>query len=386
MRVDEYGRQDFEMIATGIRVYAFSIPFTRPVRVGGHVLEERKGFLVRVEDEKGHFGWGEIAPLPGLDACTLPECYEDIRELAARMREAGGIGLPSDTGPDIRPDTVQDFSPKKAFFRPAVRFGLDSALLGLKTGAGLNPAHKPGAPLTAAINGLFIPEPDMTSVRRQADRIVASGVSTVKVKIGRIPLEAESAAIRYLYGRCGSRITFRLDANRLFSLDRYKAYYAKLSDLPVEYVEEPLENGDFRSATAVGWPLAVDESLPSYWNAEAGRPEGLPETVSRIIVKPATPAGFSNVMRFFRGSRTGPLLPVISSAYNTAYGICGLLLHLKQVPGADAIAHGLDTGAFLQYDLIDPPPVIRNGSITAPDHIIWEKDLPDSGLAEEVVL
>lgn len=370
------------MIATGIRAYAFSIPFSHPVRVGSHFLEERNGFLVRVEDGHGHFGWGEIAPLPGLDACSLSACKEDIRELAARMREAGGIGVSS----DARMDARQDFPRKDAPFRPAVRFGLDSALLALATGAGLNPAHKPGDPLAAAINGLFMPEPDMTSVRRQADRIVASGVSTVKVKIGRIPLDAESAAMRYLYGRCGGRITFRLDANRLFHLDGYKAYYARLSDLPVEYVEEPLENGDFRSAAAVGWPLAVDESLPAYWNAKACRPEDLPESVSHIIVKPATPSGFSNVMRFFSGSRTPPLLPVISSAYNTAYGICGLLLHLKQVPGAGAIAHGLDTGAFLQYDPADPAPVIRNGRITGVDRILWGKDLPDSGLTEEVEL
>ncbi len=384
------------MIITGIRAYAFSIPFFHPVRVGNHLLEERTGLLVRVEDGCGHFGWGEIAPLPGLDAYTPTDCKQDLRELAGRIRKAGAVDETSklspeehshcEAQPDTSPDASSDAPWKDERFRPAVRFGLDSAVLALMTGAGRNPAHRPGDPIAASINGLFIPEPDMTSVRRQADRIVASGVSTVKAKIGRIALEAESAAIRYLFGRCGGNVTFRLDANRSFNLDTYRAYYRQLSDLPVEYVEEPLENADFRSAAAVGWPLAVDESLPSYWNDRTGLPEDLPDAVSRIIVKPATPVGFSNVMRFFSGSRTGSLLPVISSAYNTAYGICSLLLHLKHSHGADAIAHGLDTGAFLQYDLSDPPPVIRKGRITASDCILWEKDLPDCGLTNEVRL
>ncbi len=406
------------MTVTGIRAYAFSIPFAAPVRVGNRVLEERKGLLIRVEDGSGRFGWGEIAPLPGLDDDTLEDCKDDLRKLAGRIRKAGAIDASSQgsfqasacealsgatppeeishVGPqpdaeqiaalDAAPDAAPDAPWRDARFRPAVQFGLDSAVLALVTGAGRNPVHKPGDPLAATINGLFIPEPDMTIVRRQANRIVASGVSTVKVKIGRIPLEAESAAIRYLYGRCGGNVTFRLDANRSFHPDRYRAYYRQLSDLPVEYVEEPLENADFHSAAAVGWPLAVDESLPSYWNKKAGRPENLPDAVSRIIVKPATPVGFSNMMRFFSGSRAGSLLPVLSSAYNTVYGISSLLLHLKHVPGAAAIAHGLDTGAFLQYDLVGSPPVIQNGRITAPDHILWEKDQPDSGLTEEVRL
>lgn len=384
------------MIVTGIRAYAFSIPFSRPVAVGSRVLEARTGLLVRVEDGNGHFGWGEIAPLPGLDAYTLADCKQDLRELTRRIRKAGAIDETSKLSPeenshygaqpDTSPDASSDAPWKDERFRPAVRFGLDSAVLALMTGAGRNPAHRPGDTLTASINGLFIPEPDMTSVRRQADRIVASGVSTVKAKIGRIALEAESAAIRYLFGRCGGNVTFRLDANRSFNLDTYRAYYRQLSDLPVEYVEEPLRNADFRSAAAVGWPLAVDESLSSCWNAKAGRPEHLPDAVSRIIVKPATPVGFSSVMRFFSGSRTDSVLPVISSAYNTAYGISSLLLHLKHIHGADTIAHGLDTGAFLQYDLAHPPPMIRNGRITASDRILWEKDLPDCGLTNEVRL
>lgn len=367
------------MIIRDIRLYYFRLPFVSPVRVGSRMLSFREGFLVRLGDDAGRFGYGEAAPLPGLDDASLEDCRKELRGIARKIHEG-------------RHEDI--FFPQPS---PVVRFGLESARLALATAAVLDQGcriKKTGGAksgcntLETLVNGLFIPDPDSGAVQRQVDRLLESGFSTIKIKIGRIPMKAEFASIRYLAGRAGPFVNFRLDANRLLSLDRYKRYFRELRDLPVEYVEEPLEAPDFERAGDAGWPLALDESLPLYWDARAGAFTNLPASVTRVVVKPATPAGFSDVIRHFsETTNTGGspgVLPVLSSAFNSVYGIASLILHIQQVPAASGIAHGLDTGSFMGFDLVCNGPRVKNGRISVPADILWNPESPDFSKLQEV--
>lgn len=353
------------MIISDIRVYYFRLPFVRPMKVGKHTLREREGFLVRLRDTEGSIGFGEVAPLPGLDAFTMDDCRKELHEFS-RMGKTGRC--------------------EDLHFNPVVCFGLHGAMFSLVTGKNAVVEKRPEKRIEAKINGLFFPDTDPETERAQAERLLQCGFSTIKVKVGRLSLEAEAASIRRLYERAGGDMLFRLDGNRSLSPAVYERYFRALADLPVEYVEEPLKNGDLKRGGEVGWPLAVDESLPLYWDKENGRFHGLPEAVVRVVVKPSTPAGFRRVMRYFSEEKSHRLLPVVSSAFNSVYGICSLLLFLQQVPGADRIAHGLDTGSFLKSDLAEGVLQVENGRLSARVSLLWEKDSLEDRMLTEIHL
>ncbi|MFO8112839.1 MAG: o-succinylbenzoate synthase [Desulfosalsimonadaceae bacterium] len=354
-----------DMMIADICVYYFRLPFVRPMVVGKHILREREGFLLRLADGEGNTGYGEVAPLQGLDAVTLQDCRRELHAFS-RVAKAGVFAdLP---------------------FHPVVNFGIESALFSLAAGKSVGVEDCPEKRIEADINGLFVPDMDPEAEREQAERLLQCGFSTIKVKIGRFSLAKEAVSIRRLFERGGENLLLRLDGNRSLSPAVYERYFQEMRDLPVEYVEEPLKNGDLEWAGGVGWPLAVDESLPLYWDKEKCRFHGLPEAVTRVVVKPSTPAGFREVMQYFSEEKSQRLLPVVSSAFNSVYGICSLLLFLHQLPGADRTAHGLDTGSFLKSDLAENVFRVANGRLSARVNLLWEKDSPDDRVLTEIDL
>ena len=353
----------FDMMINDICIYYFRLPFVRPMRVGKKTLLDREGFLVRLSDDDGSVGYGEVAPLPGLDAFTLASCRKEL-QVFSRMVKTGAS--------DNR------------HFNPVVCFGLESAIFSLATGKSDAVAGCPDFRMEAAVNGLFVPGSDPDAENALINRLLLCGCKTIKVKIGKLSIDKEVASIRRLYERAGGDVLFRLDGNRSLSPGVYKKYYQAMGDLPVEYAEEPLKNGDFERAKDIGWPLAIDESLPSYWDKENCRLHGLPGAVTHVIVKSSTPAGFRTVMRYFIENENSGLLPVVSSVFHSVYGICSMMLFLRQVPGADHTAHGLDTGAFLRSDLAGDVVRVENGRMSARMNVLWEKESPDFRLLTEI--
>ncbi len=350
------------MIIKDIQTYFFRLPFADPVRVGNHRLLQREGFFVRLADDFGNTGLGEIAPLPGLDASTLEDCQREIRAFSQMVK----------TG------DCQDHA-----FNPVVRFGLETAIFAMIEGKRRQKDPNTDVTIEIPINGLFMPDDDSNAERMQVKRLLQKGFETIKVKIGRLSMGSEAASIRRLFEASGGSVRFRLDANRSMTISRYRRYYRSLCDLPVEYVEEPLTDGDFVRAGEVGWPLAIDESLPLFWDNANRMFHGLPEAVTHAVIKPGTPAGFREVMEFFRRRENTRIFPVISSAFNTAVGICGLMLFGESLSIAGLTTHGLDTGSYLKTDLKNDALGISNGRLRGRVDILWDRNLPEkAGLAE----
>jgi o-succinylbenzoate synthase len=357
------------MIIHDIRLYYFRLPFAIPVTVGSVTLSQREGFVVRLADSDGNAGYGEISPLPGLDPFTLGDCRKNLREFSRRITSGGSNGVPAGSK-----------------FNPAVVFGLESAVFALETGKSRNRNKGFKEYQDIAVNGLFVPVEDREQAGLQADRLILDGFKTIKIKIGRLSLDAEELAIRYLVERGGGDIKLRLDGNRLMSIDRYERYYRRLRDLPVEYVEEPLENGDLGLAGEVGWNLAIDESLPLYWNRKHRAWSGLPDAVTHVVLKPNTPVGFASVMRWFSRSANLKILPVLSSAFNSIYGIAAMAMWADTVFAAKQSPHGLGTGSFLLSDLAADLPGVKNGLLSVPVHILWQPKPSETVYMRETAL
>lgn len=346
-------------IATA-EIYHFYIPFTSPVKVGDVVLHQREGYLLALTDDHGQTGYGEVAPLPGLDPISLDRCRDDLSKL---QRIFPDLILNAERF-DIRSPWLGLTSPPLTCASHML-FGVECALLNLS----LQSKLKEGRiilpdPLAIPVNGLFFPTADSGEFSLQIQALREKGFKTIKVKIGRLPEGEDVKQILSLADAIGKDVILRLDGNRQLSGQSYARYYTALKSLSVEYAEEPLLEEDVAPSGSVPWPAALDESLPLYLNSEHPDPAQLPPGIRTIILKPGLVAGLSGMARLAHDASKRGIRMVLSSAFNTGVTLTmlGVFSVLADLP--PDTAHGLDTLRYLKSDVLSTSPGIRGGTLS----------------------
>ncbi len=353
-------------------VYRFVLPFAAPITIGREVLHEREGLLIALADGGGRCGYGEIAPLPGFEAATLERCLQDIPSLGDSLKD---MPLAYDRFRITAPLLGLADGPASSWAAHTL-FGVESALLALylqqeepESRAALLPL--PAEPLRISLNGLFIPAPTTDGLDRQLRDLKRGGAGAIKVKIGRLPEEEEIRQIRRLAGELGTEISLRLDGNRNLTVAAYRRYYEALGDLPVEYVEEPLGEGEQGRAGEVAWPLAWDESLAGVLDREEPRLAGLDPAVRAVILKPGLLNGLQALARAVGSGKKAGVRTIFSSAFNTGVtlALLGIFSRLAGVP--PETVHGLDTLRYLAADILSPSPEISGGMLEIPPALLF---------------
>ncbi|MDQ3951857.1 MAG: o-succinylbenzoate synthase [Actinomycetota bacterium] len=265
--------------------------FRIPLRVRFRGVTERAGVLVR-----GPHGWGEFSPFP------------EYGPPVTRAWRAAAI----EAATQPWPEPVRSSIPVNAIV-PAV---------------GPQQAH------------------DMT---------VASGCSTVKVKVAEGDDEARVEAVRAALGPDGR---IRIDANGAWDVDTAEKMIGVLGRYDLEYVEQPVatleEMAELRRRVDV--PLAADESVRTA--EDPLRVKGL--DAADVVVLKVQPLG--GVRRCLEVAEAAGLPAVVSSAVETSIGLAaGVALGaaLPELP----YACGLGTLSLLEGDVVADPLVPRNGAL-----------------------
>ncbi|PKN73435.1 MAG: hypothetical protein CVU52_07100 [Deltaproteobacteria bacterium HGW-Deltaproteobacteria-10] len=371
-------------IAT-IGVDRFDIPFIRPIKVGSEVLHSREGFIVSLTDDKGHTGFGEVAPLPGLDQTSLKRCRDDLAAFKSMLNKL-----------TLQPDRFDITAPWLGMaslpgsFASHTLFGLESALLGLylqcKLTESSNNALTWPDPLIIPVNGLFIPNSKDEVTAAQIQALQTSGMTTIKIKIGRLSADYEISQILKLADGIGNHLILRLDGNKALSARTYAAFFSALGHLTVEYVEEPLCYGEHKSHAAVPWPLALDESLPHYLDSENPVSTMLPPEVRTVILKPGLLAGLHAMSRCIADARNHGIKTILSSAFNTGVTLATLGAFSRIADLPTNTAHGFDTLRYLNSDVLSDSPLIGEGVLTIPRRLLSEgMHLNHNVLSKEVL-
>ena len=266
--------------------------FRIPMRVPFRRVTERSGVLVR-----GPQGWGEFSPFPEY----LPPVTRAWRACAveAAMR--------------AWPDPVRDSIPVNAIV-PAV---------------GPEKAH---------------------------EMALASGCTTVKVKVAEGDDEARVEAVRAALGPDGR---IRIDVNGAWDVETAAKWIGVLSRYDLEYVEQPVatleEMADLRRRVDV--PLAADESVRTA--EDPLRVKGL--EAADVVVLKVQPLG--GVWRSLEVAEAAGLPAVVSSAVETSVGLAAgvaLAAALPELP----YACGLATLSLLEGDVVGDPLAPVGGAIT----------------------
>lgn len=284
----------------GIRAYRFCIPLARELTLKGKSYREREGILLESDGQ-----WAEASPLPGFSTETIDEVIAALR----------GERLPP----------------------ASVEFALES----------LQEPLRP--PLRVPFNHLLLG--DRVSVLENARRCAASSCQAVKLKVGRGTLDVDIQVIREVRECLPAATALRLDANQAWSFAEAISVLGQLSDLEIEYIEEPLQDASQLEAlyAETGIRYALDETLLRETHLQAW------PNAAALICKPTLLGGRKAVTRLAALGK--PI--VFSAAFESGVGIARLVQLASEF--SPQIPAGLDTLDWLSQDLLRSSPSKSNG-------------------------
>lgn len=240
-----------------IEMYGYDLSYVHGefVMSGGRAARSEQSTLVRVVDQDGREGWGEICTLLG--GTYLPAFTGGARAAIARLApellgvEATNLGLVNQTMDGVLLGHAHAKSPLDI-----ACWDLFGQTLGCPVGALLGGVVNPSFPLYEAV-----PLGDPASMGEFVARRSAAGINAFQLKIGNEP-RVDADRLRSVLAAARSDAVVIGDANGGWSLQDAIIAVGLMADLPV-YLEQPCREHDAnvivgRKTTR---PLIVDESV-----------------------------------------------------------------------------------------------------------------------------
>lgn len=307
------------------QVRSYKRSFKKPLVTSQCVLNEREGLIVRLQDDDGNVGFGEIAPMPFLGS----ESFEDAKVFCSQI------------GPRITNDWIASINPTL----PCCRFGILSAQEMLKQPIQIQRQFE-----VAALVSLTSTEAALSHYK---------DYKTFKCKIGIFGFDQEKTAFLEFQASIPQGAQLRLDANGALSLEDTKNWLRFLDNLDnrnVQFLEQPLPKGQealmAELADDYQTPIALDESVINCDDFQKNLDKKWP---GWLVIKPSL-IGDIDKFRQLRSNCDRPI--VYSSVFETAIGIeAGLALAANDLKNHYALGFGT-----IDYFLEDGLSFHQNGS------------------------
>jgi o-succinylbenzoate synthase len=239
------------------RPFRFALP--RALVTAQGALQERAGWLLRLQASDGRLGWGEAAPLelgvglrggaPGACADTLEACRATIAEL----------------GPSLSRQQLEEALPT---LPGSLAFAIGAALAELEgladeaAGGGLAAGWLAEGWLPAPLSAWLLPAG--AAVLPVLEEALASNAQTLKWKVAAGDDALERQLLELVLERLPEGARLRLDANGGWDRATAAAWAERLEEEPrLEWLEQPLADDDLEGLEALvaRLPVALDESL-----------------------------------------------------------------------------------------------------------------------------
>ncbi len=241
------------------RKHVLNFKFDAVTSRGG--LKTKESWILKAHsaDSPNVNGLGEVSTI---DRLSFDHSVDFESELEVLKVALARIELPG-----TQADIYKLVGRLVAVGRPAVRFGLETALLDLLHGGGFKIfdnhffASKQGIP----INGL-IWMGDKDFMKGQIDGKLQKGYKCIKLKIGAIDFDTECELLEYIRSQYPSdKLVLRIDANGAFPTQEVLKRLERLAGLDLHSIEQPIMP---KQPEAMGLvcerspvPVALDEEL-----------------------------------------------------------------------------------------------------------------------------
>lgn len=358
------------MKIAGFEIFRYALPLLIPIHIKHHYIKKRRGYIIRITNESGHFGYGEVAPLPGLHKEDMLSSLHQIRKIRQATIDRK---LPSNLS-----RFEGEFENWLSGFElyPSVRFGVEMAVLNLEVAAYQNslfPSFYSAGKGAIKLNGLVGSDKNRSGIipkiLDQVNQLLQEGYSTIKVKVGYKSIAQDIEIVNRIIEFAGPDVNIRLDSNRAWTLHQAVAFGREVSAERIEYIEEPLKNGDelqeFFQKTQMF--VALDESLREIPISHFKPFEGL----KALVIKPGVIGGFEKSNAWAAKAQEYHLHSILSCAFLSGVGLAAIAnfaSHLK----LNHLAMGLDTFKWFRKDLPSAPFRVQNGAIQV------EREYPNS--------
>ncbi|WP_446371743.1 o-succinylbenzoate synthase [Coleofasciculus sp. G3-WIS-01] len=223
--------------------------FQHPLTTHHGIWKVREGIILRLTDEKGRVGWGEIAPLPWFGSETLEQALTFCQQFPSQITSTDIFSIPAEL--------------------PACQFGFESAwevLVAKDKGESQIETEKTSLSLshTSLKYSYLLPtgEVALTSWQQgwqQGDR-------TFKWKIGVTSMESELRWFDQLVQALPQSAQLRLDANGGLTQSQAQQWLQMADQAGmVEFLEQPLPPEEFAAMRVMQdqyrTAIALDESV-----------------------------------------------------------------------------------------------------------------------------
>ncbi len=282
-------------------------------------------------------GWGEMAPPPHeeWDSTSARElllaCPDDLAALD---------GLPA-----------------------RLRCGASTAWMdtqaqhaGLSLSAWLAQRYGRTASAEVAAN-MLLTSPHPERLRLEAAAAIASGYTTLKLKVGSDNDLARVAAVR----AGAPHAALRLDANGAWEPEDAMETLSALASYDIQYVEQPVAPehvSTLHRLTGGPIPIALDESATDPATIARLREAG---TGDHFILKPQRLGGLDRTIEAMDAAQDVPV--TITNSLESAIGVTATLHVASLLPPGTAC--GLATSRYLARDIATPPAIV-DGMIQVP--------------------
>ena len=348
-----------------VDTFVLRAPTARPIRTSFGIMHDRPAVLIRIMDEEGVAGWGEVW-------CNFPAVAAEHR---ARLVET--VLAPELRGTEVT-DPAQVFEQLVERTRIlTIQSGEDGpfaqAIAGVDTALWDLAAKRNGMPLWQFLGGSgqasvpvyasgINPDAPERIVEEQRDR----GFRAFKLKIGfgRATDLENVARVRALLGPSAPLM---VDANQAWSLDEAIVMSGELEPFSPQWLEEPLAAdrplADWRTlADATSIPLAAGENVRGADNFGLVARTGAIAVIQPDLAKWGGISGCRRALSQIRdaGLRYCP--------HFLGSGV-GLLAsaHLLKAMGGDGLLEVDINNNPLQRELTEPFPNIDKGHVFLPD-------------------
>jgi len=261
-------------------------PFKTPLKTAYGMWKIREGILLKLIEENGNFGEGEIAPISWFGSETLDDALNFCKSFSGFISKKDILTIPNNL--------------------PACQFGFESALP--STNKPLNKPLKNSALLPTGISALSAWKP-----------LWEKNYSTFKWKIGVAETNEELKIFEQLIEQLPTNAKLRLDANASLNWETTNQWL-QVCDAwgKVEFLEQPLPITQLEAMVKLSQQystaLALDESVATLNQMQACYQQGWRGI---YVIKPAI-AGSPTKLRQF--CQTYKIDAVFSSSFETSVG------------------------------------------------------------------
>lgn len=321
------------------------LEFKFPAGTSRGVLSRKKVYYIMLAMDNA-MGVGECSVIPGLSIDDRSDYGEVISKVCNQINE----------GVDFRELNLLEF--------PSISFGLETALLDIKSGGSkilfknAFTAGKNGIP----INGL-VWMGDKDFMQKQVREKIEAGFRCIKLKIGAIDFTAELDIIAGIRKNFPEKtLEIRLDANGAFDPQNALEKLKRLSDYGIHSIEQPIKAGqwlDMAALCAVSpIPIALDEELIGVCGEEKKEQVLSVIQPDYIILKPSLLGGLQKAQDWINLAKKNQIGWWVTSALESNIGLNAIAQWTSSLN--TTLPQGLGTGQLYTNNIPSPLAIIND--------------------------